>query len=218
MDTNKEISETEDAKYKDDAYKTFEKFIRNELYIELTKPEGYRFIIGESPYPTASNVIQPYPNGTYQKENIPEVAFLSSDWTIDAILICGILFGSIEKATKFLDWIIPQGKSQISLFGEFLFKECKILIINRYDLIAKKRYRNRDKMVRYLINKYTPAKILVVGKKTTKRFQKMVQHISIDVVHPTYANAYYHSSDWLNTYFLDSKVSSGGSLLKDFQI
>ena len=52
MDTNKEISETEDTKYKDDAYKIFEKFIRNELCIELAKTEGYRFIIGESPYPT----------------------------------------------------------------------------------------------------------------------------------------------------------------------
>jgi hypothetical protein len=209
------INAIEDAEC--DAFKPFEEFINKDLCIKLAMHDGYRFIIGESPYPNANNVIPPYPKGIYQKERIPEVAFLSSDWTIDVILICGILFGSIDKATKFLDWIIPKGKNTISLFGEFLYQKCNILIINRYDR-TKNGYKNRDKLIANLIKKFNPTRILVVGKRTTKTFNKTVQHVATSIIHPTGANAYFYPFDWLNAYFLDSKALSGGSQSKDFKI
>lgn len=215
MSKDNVIDVIEDAEY--DEFKLFEEFIDKDLHIKLAKNEGYRFIIGESPYPNASNIILPSSNGIYQKEGIPEVAFLSSDWTIDVILVCGILFGSIDKATKFLDWIIPKGKNTISLFGEFLYQECKILIINRYDLTKNGR-KNRDPLITKLVKKFKPIKILVVGKRTTKTFRKAVQHVATDIVHPTGANAYFYPSDWLNAYFLDSKIMSQPTLLKDFKI
>ena len=217
MNICEEINEIKDIEYKNAVYRIFEEFIDKELCIKFTEPEGYRFIIGESPYPNATNVILPYPVGIYQTEGIPEIAFLSSGWTIDVILVCGILFGSIEKSTKFLDWLKPKGIKQIALFGEFLFEKCKILIINRYDLTATG-LKNRDKLVAKLVNKFNPTKILVMGTKTTKRFDKTVRYAAIYVFHPAGANAYFHTNDWLETYFLDSKVVSGNSLLKDFKI
>lgn len=217
MQKNKEITTVEGTLSKQVAYQLFEDFIDKELCVELAKCKYYRFIIGESPYPNASNIILPYHMGIYQKEGIPEVAFLSSNWTIDVILICGILFGSIEKAARFLDWLLPKGINQIALFGEFLFEKCKILIINRYDLTASG-HKNRDKLILKLVNKFKPTKILVMGKKTTKKFSKTVQYAAINVVHPTGANAYFHATDWLNTYFLDSKVASFPSPLKNFKI
>ena len=98
-----------------------------------------------------------------------------------------------------------------------MFEKCKILIINRYDLTATG-LKNRDKLILQLVNKFKPTKILVMGKKTTKRFDNIVQYAAINVLHPTGANAYFQTADWLETYFLDSKVSAGNSLLKDFNI
>jgi hypothetical protein len=216
MMSKKYVMDTPDGD-KRATFKLFEEFIDKDLRIKLATYEGYRFIIGESPYPNASNVISPSPNGIYQREGIPEVAFLSSDWTIDVILVCGILFGSIDKATKFLDWIIPKGKNTISLFGEFLYQKCKILLINRYDLTKTGR-KNRDPLITKLVKKFKPIKILVVGKRTTKTFNKTVRHVATDIVHPAGANARFNSSDWLNAYFLDSKALSGGSQLKGFKI
>ena len=217
MKKSNTVDAMEDLQSKHMAYQLFEKYIEKELCIKLTTHDDYRFIIGESPYPNATNVILPFPSGIYQTEGIPEVAFLSSNWTIDVILVFGILFGSIDKSTQFLDRLFKQSINQIALLGEFLFEKCKILIINRYDLTATG-LKNRDKLILQLVNKFKPTKILVMGKKTTKRFDNIVQYAAINVLHPTGANAYFQTADWLETYFLDSKVSAGNSLLKDFNI
>lgn len=217
MKKSNTVDAMEDLQSKHTAYQLFEEYIEKELHIKLSTRNDYRFIIGESPYPNVTNVILPYPAGIYQTEGIPEVAFLSSNWTIDVILVCGILFGSIDKSTKFIDWLKPKGIKPIALFGEFLFEKCKILIINRYDLTATG-LKNRNKLVSKLVNKFNPTKILVMGTKTTKKFDKIVRHAAINVFHPTGANAYFHTNGWLKTYFLDSKVASVVPQLQDFKI
>ena len=130
MKKSNTVDAMEDLQSKHMAYQLFEKYIEKELCIKLTTHDDYRFIIGESPYPNATNVILPFPSGIYQTEGIPEVAFLSSNWTIDVILVFGILFGSIDKSTQFLDWLFKQSINQIALLGEFLFEKCKIPCVN----------------------------------------------------------------------------------------
>ena len=204
----------------DVTYQSINDFIINELKITFSKQEDYRFIVGESPYPNAKNIITPFPfpKSIYCKEKIPEIAFLSGNYTADMFLVCGILFNSLDKAAQFIEWLLPQGVSKIAEFGEYLFINHRILMFNRYDLsIGLKLY--RDKLVSQLFKKYAPSNVLVIGKKTTKNFDKLVNAIECRVIHSNAKNALLYSHEWCETYFcrIDSN-SNNKSHLSDFKL
>lgn len=173
----------DDINTNNENYQSIDDFIVNKLKITFSKKEKYRFIIGESPYPNVNNVITPFSQSTYYNEKIPEIAFLSTNYTADMFLILGILFNSLDKAIQFIEWLLPQGTSKIAEFAEYLFIKHRIIIFNRYRLSrGLKLY--RDKLVIQLFKKYAPSNVLVIGKKTTKKFDKLVNAIECRVIHP----------------------------------
>lgn len=198
-------------------YKEISDFLINTLSIVPTRKEGYRYIIGESKYPNQNNVLFPLPTSIYNQTNIGEIAFLSSSYTLDMFVICGILFNSLDKAAKFLEWLIPQGTKRLAQFGEYLFDNCNLLIFNRYDKQGK-RYTNRDKVIYNLMNKYPPVKILVVGSRTTKAFDNMVNGLECKIIHSCAQNALLRASDWCETYFCKKDKSVTLIHLGDFAI
>lgn len=213
MNTIKKVINKNDV-----TYQSIDDFIINELKITFSKQKDYRFIVGESPYPNAKNIITPFSNSTYCNENIPEIAFLSGNYTADMFLVCGILFNSLDKAAQFIEWLLPQGVSKIVEFGEYLFSNHRILMFNRYDLSrGSKLY--RDKLVSQLFKNYTPSNVLVIGKKTTKKFDKLVNAIECRVIHSNARNALLYSHEWCETYFcrIDSN-SNHKSHLSDFKL
>lgn len=202
----------------DESYQLINDFIVNKLKITFSEHEKYRFIIGESPYPNAQNVITPFPQSTYHNENIPEIAFLSKNYTADMFLVCGILFNSLDNAAQFIEWLLPQGTSKIAEFGEYLFIKHKILMFNRYGL-SKGLKTNRDKLVIQLFNKYAPSNVLVIGEKTTKKFDQLVNAIECRVIHPNAKNALLYAHDWCKTYFCRRDFNSNNkSRLIDFKL
>ena len=202
----------------DENYDSIDDFIVNKLKITFSKQEKYRFIIGESPYPNAKNVITPFSQSTYHSEKIPEIAFLSKNYTADMFLVCGILFNSLDNAAQFIEWLLPQGTSKIAEFGEYLFINHRIVMFNRYGLSrGLKLY--RDKLVIQLFKKYAPSNVLVIGKKTTKKFDKLVNAIECRVIHPNAKNALLHAHDWCETYFCRRDSNSNNkSRLIDFKL
>ena len=199
-------------------YISIDDFIVKKLKITIPKQEKYRFIIGESPYPNAKNIITPFPQSTYDNENIPEIAFLSQNYTVDMFLVCGILFNSLDNATQFIEWLLPQGASKIAEFGEYLFKNHKILMFNRYELSGRSKL-YRDKLVNRLFQKYAPSNVLVIGKKTTKKFDKLVNATECRIIHSNAKNALLYAHDWCETYFCRKDSNSNNkSHLIDFKL
>ena len=197
---------------------SIEDFIVNHLNITFSKQERYRFIVGESPYPNTNNVIPPLPNSTYANNNIPEIAFLSQNYTADIFLVCGILFDSLDKAAQFIEWLLPQGAPKIAEFGEYLFISHRILMFNRYGLSMGIKT-NRDKLVRQLFQSYAPSKVLVIGKKTTKKFDNLVNAIECRVIHSNAKNALLSADEWCNTYFCrKNNIQQNSICLLDFKL
>lgn len=191
-------------------------FISHELDIKFRQVEGYRFIIGESPYPQKSKIVIPSKRSKYASENIPEVALLSYQYTVEMYTLCSILFNSHTKADKFMDWILQKSRAYIKYFAEFLFKKQKLILFNRYSK-NNKSWQNRNALVRSLISKYSPIKILIVGKRSTRTFDQLVKGKSLTLVHSSADALKVASKEWCHTYFCMNK-KNGNVTMNDFSV
>lgn len=191
-------------------------FISHELNIKFQQVEGYRFIIGESPYPQKSKIVIPSKSSNYAFENIPEVALLSYQYTVEMYTLCSILFNSHTKADMFMDWILQKSRAYIKYFAEFLFKKQKLILFNRYSK-NNKSWQNRNALVRSLISKYSPIKILVVGKRSTRTFDQLVKGKSLTLIHSSANALRVAEKEWCKTYFCFN-VGNGCLQINDFSI
>lgn len=214
--------------YFNDVFDMFDNFIQNELGVTFSPSSGYRFIIGESQYPSHKNIVSTlgiakYSNSVYSKEKIPEIAFLSQQYTCDLLLIAGVLFDSIDKGTVFVEWLYNLQQKNINVvidFALYLFYRHKILLFNRYTKIGKL-YQYRSALVATLLTKrqYQPSKILVVGKRTNTNFKKLVKTNSLCVVHPGSKNGLYRADEWCKTYFCrKNNIQQNSICLLDFKL
>ena len=183
----------------------------------LGKTDVYRIIIGESPYPTPANLVLAKPKSSYAKLSIPEVAFLSNNDTLDMYLVLGILFDSIDIATEVVKYL-QTNNITMDLFAEYLFSKFKVLFVNRYNLNGKKRYSNRDSMIKGILAQYTNNIILVIGNKKTKFIGNLVrQSKCLNVIHCSTSAYSQKYSLWCDTY-IKRIVGKSTITIKDFAI
>lgn len=220
-----QVNAKEEKEKINESFKEIDDFISNKLNIKLQLVDYYRFIIGESPYPNKNKIVVPYSNSKYKYENIPEVALLSYQFTLEMFTICSILFKSHQNSKEFINWILGKPCLYINYFAEYLFIKHKIILFNRYSKnnvnvnkkFNKKSFQNRDSLVQSLISKYQPKKILVIGKKSTGTFKKLVKGKSLEIIHSSIKALRGNVKEWCETYFcLDTKP--GNLQITDFSL
>lgn len=179
--------------------------------------DAYRIIIGESPYPSLVNRVSPLQNSIYAKFSAPEIAFLSNSDTLDMYLVLGLIFGSLDIASKVVDFLQVHNIN-MSVFAEYLFVKFKVILVNRYDLIGKKRYAHRDNMIKQILARYTNNIILVIGSKKTKYIRGIVQQRNcLNVMHCSTSAYSKNCLLWCNTY-LKRTIGKPTITIKDFAI
>ncbi len=190
-----------------------EDFINNEmegLYSNFGERQ-VKAIIGESPYSKTAIAVNYF--------GFPEVAFLSTDYSLSLISIMGILFDSIDIAIGFLKKLKnKQGgfdRRKMLAFALWLAKNDNIILINRND--NKHHYRQAifQNIMPYI------GEALIIGKNKQNRiFKKDIKSIpNMTLVHPSPKNYQRFARECSETYFERNIPSqSNGVKLSDFKI
>lgn len=202
--------------HKDLALYEMEKFLKNELKITATsKDDKYLYIIGESPYPNEKNIIRvsELSSSQYAELNVPEIALFSKNYTVDMFMICGILFGSIDKATQFIKWAVEN--KHIEYFADFLLLKVKMIFLNR----KGENENSRKEIIEKCLEVYKPSKVLFIGKDVNDEIlalfdKKMCKIICHCGARPTLQIP----EEWCKTYFLRETIDDCTINLKEFMI
>jgi len=183
----------------------------NEQFDNLYKSDNtFKAIIGESPYSDA--IVDANYFG------FPEVAFLSTNYSLSLISIMGVLFDSIDSAINFLEKLKnTQGefcKDKMQAFAFWLAQNKNIILINRND----NKHQYRQELFQNIKPKISEA--LVIGlDNQDEQFKKDINGINnITIVHPSSNNYQRNAQRCCETYFERKISAQNGVKLSDFKI